>query len=144
MRSFATSRRRRRTPRRHRSRSGPAGGATVSAGVAVNATASDDRGVVGVQFLLDGSPLGAEDTTAPYGVAWDTLRREQRQPRAERDRARRGRQHGDVGAGHRHRLQRPAGHDAADGVGTAPQAGATVAGTVTLQARPATTRASSA
>jgi hypothetical protein len=25
-----------------------------------------------VQFLLDGAPLGAEDTTAPYEVAWDS------------------------------------------------------------------------
>ena len=40
--------------------------------VTVRATASDDVGVVGVQFLLDGAPLGAEDTTAPYEVAWDT------------------------------------------------------------------------
>src|SRR4029078_10941141 len=53
--------------------SAPAAGATVSGSVAVNATAGDDRGVVGVQFLLDGGPLGTEDTTAPYSVAWDTL-----------------------------------------------------------------------
>ena len=30
------------------------------------ATAADDTGVAGVRFLLDGEPLGAEDTTAPY------------------------------------------------------------------------------
>ena len=29
-------------------------------------------GVGGVQFYLDGATLGAEDTTAPYGVTWDT------------------------------------------------------------------------
>jgi hypothetical protein len=40
--------------------------------VTVSATASDNVGVVGVQFLLDGNPLGAEDTTAPYGVTWTT------------------------------------------------------------------------
>ena len=38
----------------------------------VIATAADDLGVAGVQFLLDGVPLGAEDTTAPYELAWDT------------------------------------------------------------------------
>jgi hypothetical protein len=50
----------------------PAGGATVSATVPVNATASDNTGVAGVQFRLDGNTLGAEDVTAPYGVNWDT------------------------------------------------------------------------
>src|SRR6185436_17638455 len=34
--------------------SAPAAGATVSGSVAVNATAGDDRGVAGVQFVLDG------------------------------------------------------------------------------------------
>jgi hypothetical protein len=29
-------------------------------------------GVVGVRFYLDGSPLGVEDTTAPFAIAWDT------------------------------------------------------------------------
>src|SRR5439155_15996546 len=33
---------------------------------------ADNVGVVGVQFLLDGNLLGAEDTTAPYSVAWNT------------------------------------------------------------------------
>jgi hypothetical protein len=51
----------------------PAGGATVSgAAVTVSATAGDNVGVVGVQFKLDGANLGAEDTTAPYAVTWDT------------------------------------------------------------------------
>jgi hypothetical protein len=36
------------------------------------ASASDNTGVVGVQFELDGVNLGAEDTTAPYQVSWDT------------------------------------------------------------------------
>ena len=50
----------------------PANGATVSgSNVTVSASATDDVGVVGVQFLLDGSPLGAEVTTAPYTIAWD-------------------------------------------------------------------------
>ena len=40
--------------------------------IALTATATDDVGVVGVQFKLDGANLGAEDTTAPYAVTWDT------------------------------------------------------------------------
>ncbi len=50
----------------------PGAGATVSATVVVSANASDNVGVAGVQFLLDGAPLGAEDTTAPYSTSWDT------------------------------------------------------------------------
>ena len=38
----------------------------------VTATAADNVGVAGVQFLLDGANLGAEDTTAPYSIPWDT------------------------------------------------------------------------
>jgi hypothetical protein len=51
---------------------GPAAGATVSGTVSVTANASDDVAVLGVQFKLDGVNLGAEDTTAPYSVSWDT------------------------------------------------------------------------
>jgi hypothetical protein len=51
---------------------GPASGATVSQSVTLQASASDNVGVVGVQFLLDGVPLGAEDTTAPYSFSWNT------------------------------------------------------------------------
>jgi len=47
----------------------PASGATISGTVTVTATAFDNRGVVGVQFYVNGSVLGAEDTTAPYSVA---------------------------------------------------------------------------
>ena len=50
----------------------PAQGATVSGTVDVRATASDNGGVAGVQFLLDGQPLGPEDTSAPYERSWDT------------------------------------------------------------------------
>jgi hypothetical protein len=50
----------------------PAGGATVSGTIAVTATASDNVGVAGVQFLLDGVNLGVEDTTSPYAVSWDS------------------------------------------------------------------------
>ncbi len=50
----------------------PNGGTTVSNSVSVTANASDNVGVAGVQFKLDGANLGAEDTSAPYGVTWDT------------------------------------------------------------------------
>ena len=50
----------------------PAAGATLSATTTVTAGASDNVGVAGVQFLLDGANLGAEDTTAPYSIPWDT------------------------------------------------------------------------
>ena len=52
--------------------SAPAGGSTVSATVGVTADATDNVGVAGVQFRLDGVNLGAEDTTAPYSVSWNT------------------------------------------------------------------------
>ena len=50
----------------------PANGATVSGTITVTANAADSVGVVGVQFLVDGNNLGAEDTTSPYSVSWDT------------------------------------------------------------------------
>ena len=51
----------------------PASGATVSGtAVTVAATASDNVGVAGVQFKLDGTNLGAEDTTSPYSVTWNS------------------------------------------------------------------------
>jgi hypothetical protein len=52
--------------------SSPASGAIVSATVTVAATASDNVGISGVQFLLDGAPLGAEDVTSPYSTSWTT------------------------------------------------------------------------
>ena len=45
---------------------------TLSGIVTVSANASDNVGVAGVQFYLDGALLGAEDTTAPYSVSWNT------------------------------------------------------------------------
>ena len=52
--------------------SAPAAGATVSGNVTASADASDNVGVAGVRFTLDGAALGSEDTTAPYSVAWNT------------------------------------------------------------------------
>jgi hypothetical protein len=50
----------------------PASGSTVFSLFQVSADASDDVGVAGVQFLIDGQLLGAEATTAPYSIIWDT------------------------------------------------------------------------
>ena len=53
--------------------SAPAPGSVVAgSAVTVSASASDNVGVAGVQFKLDGVNLGAEDTSAPYGIVWDT------------------------------------------------------------------------
>jgi hypothetical protein len=52
--------------------SAPSSGATVSGSVAISATASDNVGVAGVQFKLDGTNLDVEDTTPPYAILWNT------------------------------------------------------------------------
>src|SRR6266850_756005 len=50
----------------------PASGTIVGGTIGVTASASDNVGVVGVQFLLDGLNAGAEVTAAPYSVSWNT------------------------------------------------------------------------
>jgi hypothetical protein len=50
----------------------PSNGATVSGTVQVAANASDDVGVEGVQFKLNGNNLAAEERFAPYEITWDT------------------------------------------------------------------------
>jgi len=50
----------------------PASGATVSGTTTLSASASDNVGVVGVQFVVDGANAGAEDMTSPYSVSWNT------------------------------------------------------------------------
>ena len=50
----------------------PSAGAAVSGSVSVAATASDDVGVARVRFLVDSTPIGADDTTAPYSISWNT------------------------------------------------------------------------
>ena len=53
--------------------SAPSNGLTVSgSAVSVSATATDNVGVAGVQFKLDGVNLGSEDTTSPYSISWNT------------------------------------------------------------------------
>src|SRR2546426_9364645 len=48
----------------------PASGTIVAGTISVMASASDNVGVAGVQFLLDGLNTGAEVTAAPYWVSW--------------------------------------------------------------------------
>lgn len=50
----------------------PENGAVVSGSVTVTATATDNQGVAGARFQVDGANLGNEDTTAPYSYSWDT------------------------------------------------------------------------
>ncbi len=48
------------------------GATTIGAAVTISATASDNVAVAGVQFQLDAANLGVEDTTAPFGLSWDS------------------------------------------------------------------------
>jgi hypothetical protein len=50
----------------------PLANATVESTITVSASASDNVDVVGVQFFLDGSPLGSEIPDPPYSTLWDT------------------------------------------------------------------------
>jgi hypothetical protein len=50
----------------------PSNGATVAGTVTIAASASDNVGVVGVQFMLNGTNIGGEDTSAPYSASWAT------------------------------------------------------------------------
>jgi Bacterial Ig domain/IPT/TIG domain/Family of unknown function (DUF6298)/Putative collagen-binding domain of a collagenase len=50
----------------------PTSGATVSGTVTLSANASDNVGVASVQFQVDGSNVGALDTTSPYTTSWNT------------------------------------------------------------------------
>ncbi len=50
----------------------PASGSTLAGIVTVVASASDNVGVAGVQFKLDGLNLGAEVTASPYALSWST------------------------------------------------------------------------
>ena len=50
----------------------PPAGATLGGVATMFATASDDVGVVAVQFKVDGALVGI-DTVAPYELLWNTL-----------------------------------------------------------------------
>jgi hypothetical protein len=51
----------------------PADGSAVAGTVTVSANAADNVGVAGVQFLLDGGPLGTERTSSPYTFNWNSV-----------------------------------------------------------------------
>lgn len=50
----------------------PTASSILSGVVVVTADATDDYGVVGVQFQVDGNDVGIEDTDAPFAVNWFT------------------------------------------------------------------------
>src|SRR5271155_3281632 len=50
----------------------PASGATVSATITVNASASDNVAVANVQLQVDGANSGAADTSSPYNLSLNT------------------------------------------------------------------------
>jgi hypothetical protein len=50
---------------------GPAEGDSVSSPVTVRATVDADGPVAGVEFLVDGLPVGEEDRAAPYELLWN-------------------------------------------------------------------------
>jgi len=50
----------------------PTSGSVVSGNVSISAQAADNVGVAGVRFLVDGTPIGAEVTTAPYAIFWNS------------------------------------------------------------------------
>lgn len=52
--------------------SAPIQGQTVSGDVTLSASATDNVGVAGVQFKIDGIDTGVEDTTSPYSINLDT------------------------------------------------------------------------
>ena len=54
--------------------SSPVAGATVSGTITVSATASDNVGVIGVQFQVDSLNTGAELTAVPYALSLDTTK----------------------------------------------------------------------
>ncbi|HEU4520947.1 MAG TPA: Ig-like domain-containing protein, partial [Thermoanaerobaculia bacterium] len=53
--------------------SAPAAGSTVGGAATIDATATDNVGVAGVRFYVDGAAVGSEDSSAPYSVSWNTL-----------------------------------------------------------------------
>lgn len=50
----------------------PAAGSTVSGTATLTSEITGGAPIAGVQYFLDGAPLGGEVTAAPYSIAWDT------------------------------------------------------------------------
>jgi probable HAF family extracellular repeat protein len=107
----------------------PASGAIVAGTIPVYASATDATGVAGVQFKLDGANLGAEVSATPYVISWNTTLSTEGThtlSAVARDAA------GNIGSA-------PPVSVTVDNVPptvsiTAPAAGATVAGTITVSA----------
>src|SRR4029079_19485732 len=51
----------------------PSARATLYGSTTLSASATDNVGVVGVQFKLNGANFGAEDTTPPFSISWNTI-----------------------------------------------------------------------
>jgi hypothetical protein len=51
---------------------GPVSGETASGTLTLSATGSDDVGLAGVQFKVDGTALGPESLTPPYSTSWNS------------------------------------------------------------------------
>jgi len=52
----------------------PSNGSIISGIVNITAIATDNKGVVGVQFQIDGANAGAADSVSPYLLSWDTTK----------------------------------------------------------------------
>ncbi len=50
----------------------PASGAVVSGTTVALGASTTGTGILGVQFKVDGANVGVEDTTAPYGMTWNS------------------------------------------------------------------------
>jgi regulation of enolase protein 1 (concanavalin A-like superfamily) len=50
----------------------PAANSTVTGTATLSATATDNLGVAGVQFQVDGVNVGGEASAAPYSIGWDS------------------------------------------------------------------------
>jgi len=61
---------------------GPADGVIVTGSVALSALVDDDALIEYVQFFVDGLPLGALVSTAPYTTTWDSTGFNASQPHA--------------------------------------------------------------
>lgn len=51
----------------------PSENQSITGSTTLTASASDDIAISGVQFKIDGTNVGAEDTTAPYSISWSSL-----------------------------------------------------------------------
>ena len=58
----------------------PASGSYLSDLAVLQATASDDAGVAGVQFFANGAPVGPEANTPPYSAELDLLKYDRQTP----------------------------------------------------------------